>query len=72
MELSMKAISAPGADKEILLFWIGLISQLIHCVEMISQGRPFQLVLLVSFANNILRGSTNCRMRDIKCASLLS
>lgn len=32
----------------------GLVSHLIHCVEMVSPARSFQIALIVSFANNIL------------------
>jgi hypothetical protein len=35
MELSMEAISAQGAYKEMRLLWIGLISNLIYCFEMV-------------------------------------
>lgn len=31
----MEAISAQGTYKGILLLWIGLVSHLIHCMEMV-------------------------------------
>src|SRR2546423_6025981 len=33
MEMSIEAISAKRAYKEILLLWVGLVTHLIHCVE---------------------------------------